>query len=266
MPPAPACVPLTAGTHRLAPIGGRVPVVLHFGGTAKPGAPLVLGLPGAGQTARDFAAYTGFSKLADRKGFSVAYPTATGSRPYWNISGALPGKPDDVAYLREVIPAAVRAACADPARVGVTGVSNGGGMTARLACDAADLIAAAAPVAGGYRSLPDCRPPRPVPILEIHGAVDQVVPYRGTGSSGAGRGVARRGAGRLGQTGEGPGVGGDGRAEHRGAGPGVVGAVGSHGPAADDARWARGERRAGERREPGRPGDGRRRVPGSGAR
>ena len=178
-PPAPACVPMTAGTHRLPSIDGRIPVVLHVGRTAKPGAPLVLGLPGAAQTARDFATYTGYSKLADREGFSVAYPTATGSRPFWNMSGTIPGKPDDVAYLRDVIPAVVHAACADPARVGVTGVSNGGGMTARLACDAADLIAAAAPVAGGYKSLPGCRPARPVPILEIHGAADQVVPYRG---------------------------------------------------------------------------------------
>ena len=185
-PPPPPCVPLKSATHRLPSIDGRIPVVLHVGSSAKPGAPMVLGLPGAGQTARDFATYTGYSKLADRRGFSVAYPTATGSRPFWNISGSLPGKPDDVAYLREVIPAAVQAACADPARVGVTGVSNGGGMTARLACDAADLISAAAPVAGGYRSLPDCRPVRPVPILEIHGAVDHVVPYGGTGTSGAG--------------------------------------------------------------------------------
>lgn len=181
----PACVPLKAGTHRLPSIDGRVPVVLHVGATAGPGAPLVLGLPGAGQTARDFATYTGYSRMADRRGFSVAYPTATGSRPFWNISGTQAGKPDDVAYLRRVISAAVRAACADPARVGVTGVSNGGGMTARLACDAADLIAAAAPVAGGYKSLPGCRPARPVPMLEIHGAADRIVPYGGD-RSGAG--------------------------------------------------------------------------------
>jgi len=185
-PRAAACVPLPAGTHRLPAIDGRVPVVLHVGRGAKPGAPLVLGLPGAGQTARDFAAYTGYSKLADRRGFSVAYPTATGSRPFWNISGTQPGKPDDVDYLRRVIRAAVRAACADPARVTVTGVSNGGGMAARMACEAADLIAAAAPVAGGYKSLPDCHPSRTVPMLEIHGAIDQVVPYdgdeRGAGS------------------------------------------------------------------------------------
>ena len=178
-PAAPACVPLSAGTHRLPSIDGRIPVVLHVGRGAKAGAPLVLGLPGAGQTARDFASYTGYSKMADRKGFSVAYPTATGSRPFWNISGTQPGKPDDVAYLREVIAAAVKATCADPARVSVTGVSNGGGMAARMACEAADLLAAAAPVAGGYKSLPDCHPARPVPMLEIHGAVDHVVPYDG---------------------------------------------------------------------------------------
>ena len=178
--PAP-CRPLSAGGHRLPPIDGRIPVVVHVGTTARPGAPLILALPGAGQTARDFAAYTGYSTLADKRGFSVAYPTATGTRPFWNISGDQAGKPDDVAYLRRVIAAAVAATCADPARVGVTGVSNGGGMSARLACDASDLVAAAAPVAGGYGSLPDCRPSRPVPILEIHGEIDHVVPYRGAG-------------------------------------------------------------------------------------
>jgi polyhydroxybutyrate depolymerase len=184
---APACTPtLRAGTHRLPAIDGRVPVVVHMSGTIKPGAPLVLGLPGAGQTARDFATYTGYSRLADQQGFVVAYPTATGTRPFWNISGEQPGKPDDVDYLRRVIPAVLKATCADPARVGVTGVSNGGGMSARMACDAADLVAAAAPVAGGYGSLPDCHPARPVPMLEIHGWEDQVVPYNGKPPDGSG--------------------------------------------------------------------------------
>ena len=89
------------------------------------------------------------------KGFDVAYPTASGQRPFWNVSGQLPGKPDDVGYLRRVIAALTGpAGCADAAHVGITGVSNGGGMTARMACEAADLLAAAAPVAGGYSSLP----------------------------------------------------------------------------------------------------------------
>lgn len=185
-PAAAGCTPPGAGDHLLAPVDRRAPVLLHVPPHARAGMALVLALPGAGQTARDFAQYTGYSQLADRRGFVVAYPTATGKRPFWNMSGAVPGKPDDVAYLRRVIPVVVKAACADARRVGVTGVSNGGGMSARMACDAADLIAAAAPVAGGYGTLPDCRPSRPVPVLEIHGTDDRIVPYGGKGPKGSG--------------------------------------------------------------------------------
>jgi polyhydroxybutyrate depolymerase len=59
-------------------------------------------------------------------------------------------------------------------------------MSARLACDAADLLAAAAPVAGGYSTLPACEPRRPLPVLEVHGLRDSVVPYGGKGSNRAG--------------------------------------------------------------------------------
>ena len=68
----------------------------------------------------------------------------------------------------------------------MTGVSNGGGMSARMACDASDVVAAVAAVAGGYSSLPACRPARPVPVLEIHGQADHVVPYGGKGPDAAG--------------------------------------------------------------------------------
>jgi poly(3-hydroxybutyrate) depolymerase len=108
-----ACTPLPAGTQRLAAIDGRIPVVLHIPRHAARGEPLVLALPGAGQTASDFARYTGYSRLADQRRFIVAFPTATGKRPFWNISGASAGKPDDVAYLRAVIRAALR----QPARM-----------------------------------------------------------------------------------------------------------------------------------------------------
>jgi polyhydroxybutyrate depolymerase len=183
----PSCVPPGPGTHRIVVESGRVPVSLHVPpGPPTTGRPLIVVLPGAGQTAADIAQYTGYSRLADQRGFLVAYPTATGTRPFWNVSGTQPGKPDDVAYLRKVITTLTDAACADPLRVGMTGVSNGGGMTARMACDAADLLSAAAPVAGGYSTLPDCRPERSLPILEIHGILDAVVPYRGTGPTHAG--------------------------------------------------------------------------------
>ena len=180
-PKQPSCSPPGAGDHHVAVVPGRVPVILHVPpGRVRAARPLILVLPGAGQDGRNIERYTGYSRLADRKGFLVAYPTASGQRPFWNVSGSQPGKPDDVDYLRRVIVALTGpAACADPARVGVTGVSNGGGMTALLACRAAGDLAAAAPVAGGYSTLPDCRPERPLPLLEIHGLRDEVVPYGG---------------------------------------------------------------------------------------
>lgn len=185
-PPHPACAPLSPGDHLLAVSGDHPPVLVHVPPAGGSRRALVLALPGAGQTGRDFANYTGYSHLADLRGFSVAYPTATGTRPFWNVSGTMRGKPDDVAYLRAVIPAVTTATCADARRVGATGVSNGGGMTGRLACDASDLIAAAAPVAGGYSTLPYCRPAQPVALLEVHSLTDYTVPYGGRGATHAG--------------------------------------------------------------------------------
>jgi polyhydroxybutyrate depolymerase len=184
----PACAPPTPGTHAINVQSDHPPVLLHVPkGSATERRSLIVVLPGAGQTGRVVATYTGYSRLAEQRNFLVAYPTATGISPFWNVSGTQPGKPDDVAYLRNVITTLTGpAACADPARVGMTGVSNGGGMTARMACDSADLLAAAAPVAGGYSTLPDCEPKRPLALLEIHGLLDEVVPYAGKGAAHAG--------------------------------------------------------------------------------
>ena len=70
-------------------------------------------------------------------------------------------------------------ACIDRRSVYAAGVSNGGGMAALLACQLSDKIAAVAAVAGAYADLPDCHPPRPVSLLEIHGTADTTVPDGG---------------------------------------------------------------------------------------
>jgi len=51
-------------------------------------------------------------------------------------------------------------------------------MSQRLACEAADLFAAAAPVSGTLNYF-DCQPAVPIAILEFHGTADQSVPYDG---------------------------------------------------------------------------------------
>ena len=59
------------------------------------------------------------------------------------------------------------------------GFSNGGLMANALACRAARQIRAIVLVAAGYEGLGRCAPSQPVSVLDIHGASDQVVAYRG---------------------------------------------------------------------------------------
>ncbi len=176
-----SCAGPTPGSYQLPVDADHPPVLLHVPpGRPQARRPVIVMLPGAGQPGAYAEQYTGYSALADQHGFLVAYPTAAGASPFWNVSGKQAGKPDDVAYLRKVIRTLTgKDVCGDPERVGLTGGSNGGGMTAHMACAAADLIAAAAPVSGGYSALPPCRLSRRLPILEIHGLRDPIVPYRG---------------------------------------------------------------------------------------
>ena len=60
-----------------------------------------------------------------------------------------------------------------------TGMSNGGFMANRLACDGADVFAAVAPVSGTLGSNVACNPSRPVAVLEVHGTADPIVPFDG---------------------------------------------------------------------------------------
>jgi polyhydroxybutyrate depolymerase len=140
--------------------------------------PLVLALHGYGGSGPKMEPYSGLSALADQDHFVVAYPSADGLA--WNNTAAGKG-PDDVEFLGQTITYLERSDCVDPQRVFATGVSNGGSMVARAACELSGQIAAIAPVAGDYDRQPPCRPSRPVSVLEIHGTGDRVAPYFGPG-------------------------------------------------------------------------------------
>ena len=140
--------------------------------------------------------YSGLSKVADTAGFVAVYPESIG--PRWALEPAESGHPDDVRFVRRLIDVLGGQTCFDKNRVYATGVSNGGGFTARLACEMSDRIAAIAPVAGGYADLPACTPDRPVSVLEIHGTSDTVVPYAGRDGRGAAKQYAADWAARDG--------------------------------------------------------------------
>ncbi|BBX68420.1 alpha/beta hydrolase family esterase [Mycolicibacterium psychrotolerans] len=169
-----------AGVQGLLDIGGmQRTYVVHVPPGAANG--LVINLHGAGLTGRDQAAATNYDAIADRYGFVVAYPDGIDLSWADGRGASVPDRQgvDDVGFLSTLITELTRQYAISPGRVFVTGMSAGGFMAQRLACDRADLVAAVMPVAGTLGAAVPCAPSRPVSVLEVHGDADPVVPFTG---------------------------------------------------------------------------------------
>lgn len=133
----------------------------------------------------------GMNRLADRDGYLVVYPNGTARKPRkghltWNAGGIPPvgyaekKDIDDVGFIRAVIANIKHRYNVDKNRIYVTGVSKGGMLAYRLACEMPDEIAAIAPVAATMEiSYDQCKVARRVPLLHIHGTADRNVPLAG---------------------------------------------------------------------------------------
>ncbi|MEU0504785.1 PHB depolymerase family esterase [Nocardia sp. NPDC005998] len=161
---------------------------LHIpAGTDHP-AGLVVNLHGGGSTGHGQESLTHYDTVADRHGFIVVYPD--GIEHNW-ADGRGASEPDrrgidDVGFLVALVDKLARDFDIDRGHVFATGMSNGGFMADRLACDRADVFAAIAPVAGTLGANVNCAPTRPVSVLETHGTADPIVPF--TGGTMTGRG------------------------------------------------------------------------------
>ena len=125
--------------------------------------------------------------LAEARGFLICHPQGTLDRqgwPFWNATDASAdfygSNVDDSAYLRGLIEELAQQYVVDRKRIYVTGNSNGGFMSHRMACDQADLVAAIASHSGvTFLDADARRPSQPVNVLQIHGTADEYVPYGG---------------------------------------------------------------------------------------
>lgn len=164
--------------------------------------PLVVVIHGAFDTARGIEKISGFSQIADRETFVVLYPEGIGIIGYlqhWN-AGHCCGKAandqiDDVGYLAEAIEDVCMRLTVDRSRVYMVGFSNGGMMTYRFAAEHPDKLAAAASIAASIGGRPNAvaplwripKPEKKLPILIMHGANDDDIPFEG------GRSMVRKG-------------------------------------------------------------------------
>ena len=146
--------------------------------------PAVIVLHGGMGSAAVMQANSGFDAVARAEGFMVVYGEGTEfgeGRHAWNTGFLLRRQvqdADDIAYFDTLIDTIVRDHGADPARIFMTGGSNGGMMTFVYAVARPERLAAAAPVVASMFTF-DATPSVPLPILIINGAKDDEVPIEG---------------------------------------------------------------------------------------
>ncbi len=141
--------------------------------------PLVLGFHGHGGQGKNQERLSGMEAVSDLDGFILAYPD--GIDRGWNDGRGINEGIDDVGFARDLVKKLSSKYVIDPKRVYATGISNGGFMSFRLACDAPDVFAAVAPVAA-LMSVPlvqENRSTTPVSVLLVNGTGDPLVPWDG---------------------------------------------------------------------------------------
>ena len=158
----------------------RVHVPASYGGDATM---LVITFHGWLEDSKRIEEITTLSDTSDAHGFIVAYPQ--GLSDSWNAGGCCGTPPgegnDDVQFARDLVAHLQTKYCIDPSRIYATGFSNGAMMSHRIGCEAADLFAAIAPVSGQI-AVSSCTPSRPVPVWEVQGTADLILPFNGLGT------------------------------------------------------------------------------------
>jgi len=127
----------------------------------------------------------GLSPSASSRGFAVAYPD--GIDGVWNVGREVEvnrpghGPIDDVAFIEDLVTHLVSHGVADPRKVVVLGVSNGGMMAMRLACERTTRFAGIGAIVAHMPRplLGSCAPQAGLTVLLVAGTKDTLMPWEG---------------------------------------------------------------------------------------
>lgn len=161
--------------------------VLYVPVSVRQPAPVVLMFHGGGGHMQQAAEAYGWQATADKYGFVLVFPNGSSRWPRgrlatWNAGNccgyARDKQVDDIAFVRQLLADLPHHVAIDPTRVFATGMSNGGMLAHRLACDMADRFRAVAAVAGTDNTQ-HCQPQRAISVMHIHAKDDTHVLYHG---------------------------------------------------------------------------------------
>ncbi|MGA9532975.1 MAG: alpha/beta fold hydrolase [Anaerolineales bacterium] len=151
---------------------------------AEQSVPLVLLLHGGGGSGAQMCGLKGTVAEAARAGGAlVACPD--GVEGHWNDGRRIDDYTahsedvDDVGFLLALGAELEQSQHIDPDRIYVSGVSNGGMMALRMACEASDRIAAVAAIIANLPADLECMPSSPMSVLLINGTEDPLMPWAG---------------------------------------------------------------------------------------
>lgn len=149
--------------------------------------PVVINVHGRLHDAPGQASISHAIAKADAAGFIVVHPQSATSPTSWNAGGgccdpAAGDNVDDSGFIRALLDELEAKLCVDPDRVYVMGLSNGGYLAHRLACELSPRIAAIGAVAGLLQLNP-CPVERPMPVFMAHGTDDTLVDYSWSGAT-----------------------------------------------------------------------------------
>lgn len=153
--------------------------------TLQPNAPLVFVLHGYWGDGSEMVGL--LMEQADNHGFVICYPTGLPDNMqganHWNSNfDSSFSTVDDIGFLSNLAFYLQEEYNLSPEKTFSCGMSNGGYMSWSLACHAPDVFKAIASVTGTMSGPDwvDCNPSAPIPVMQISGTADNVVPMDGS--------------------------------------------------------------------------------------
>lgn len=150
--------------------------------------PVVFAFHGGGGDMQMMAGdHYGLVAKADDAGFIAVFPNGysrfpRGKLATWNAGSccgaARDTGSDDVGFVRAIFAQLQQRVSIDAQRIFATGMSNGGMLTYRLACEMSDVFRAIVPVAGTDSTV-QCSPRHAVSVLHMHAKDDTHVLFNG---------------------------------------------------------------------------------------
>ncbi len=158
----------------------RTATLIEFGRLKRTPRTTIIVLRGASPRVRgastDRRGGIGLSPVVRNTGALIVYPDALDQK--WALDQ---GGSDDPGFIRSLASKLVADGLADKRRIFLAGVSTGGVLALRIACEGADYLAGVSVMIANMpeKMAPTCKPAKPLALMVMNGTADPLMPWQG---------------------------------------------------------------------------------------